>query len=279
MMAGVTSSKSFWATVAVASLAGAISPVHAQQKAPWPDLSSGMTGWVATTIDFQPVPGEPGPTRSDPAHPYVPNGTGVQPTFRIADLSDPNIKSWAKEIMKRENDKVLAGQIGYTARSSCMPGGVPGFMMYAVFEDIEFLQTEKQVIMIFTGDEQVRHIYLNVPHSESPKPSWYGESVGRYEGDTLIIDTIGFNDRTFLDNYRTPHTDQLHVVERWRLGDDGNTLEVRFKVDDPGTFNTPWTGLHRFRRVQRPWHEEICSENNTTPLFDYHIPVSNKPDF
>jgi hypothetical protein len=72
--------------------------------------------------------------------------------------------------MKRENDKVLAGQIGYTARSSCMPGGVPGIMMYAVFEDIEFLQTEKQVIMIFTGDEQVRHIYL--------KRAAFGEVAG-----------------------------------------------------------------------------------------------------
>ena len=65
-------------------------------------------------------------------------------------------------------------------------------------------------------DHQYRHIYLNVPHSADIKPSWFGESVGHYEGDTLVVDTIGLNDRTFIDDYLTPHTDKLHVVERFR---------------------------------------------------------------
>src|SRR5215475_11217613 len=124
---------------------------------------------------------------------------GAQPTFRIADLSNPNIKPWAKEIMKRENDKALAGGIPYSWRSSCMPSGVPAFMMAAV-EPIHFLQTPKQVTMIFSGDAQVRRVYLDVPHSANLKPSWYGESVGHYEGDTLVVDTIGLNDKTFIDN-------------------------------------------------------------------------------
>jgi hypothetical protein len=86
--------------------------------------------------------------------------------------------------------------------------------------------------MIFSGDQQVRHVYLDVPHSENPKPSWYGESIGHYEGDTLVMDTVGLNDKTFLDNYRTPHTEKLHVVERWRLIDDGERLEVKVRVED-----------------------------------------------
>jgi hypothetical protein len=84
--------------------------------------------------------------------------------------------------MKRENEKVLAGGIGFTPRSSCMPAGVPAFMLFPVVEPIFFVQSPKVVLMIFAGDEQIRHIYLDVPHSAHPKPSWYGESVGHYEG-------------------------------------------------------------------------------------------------
>jgi hypothetical protein len=133
--------------------------------------------------------------------------------------------------------------------------------------------------MIHSGNEEVRRIYLDVPHSANPKPSWYGESVGHYEGDTLVIDTIGMNDKTFVDNYRTPHTEKLHVVERWKLIDDGKMLEVNIKVEDPDTFNDPWSAIQRYRRVQpRLLGEEACAENNTQ-MFDYNIPVAEKPDF
>ena len=177
--------------------------VTMQPKASVPDFYSNMAGWVNINPDFMPVPGAPAPTRNDPAYPYVGNQearrAGIQPTFRVADLTNPNLKPWAKEIMKRENDKVLAGGIAYTPRSSCMPAGVPLFLMFPVAEPIYFIQTPKQVRMIFVGDAQVRRIYLDVPHSANPKPSWYGESVGRYEGDTLIVDTIGLNNKTYLD--------------------------------------------------------------------------------
>ena len=74
--------------------------------------------------------------------------------------------------------------------------------------------------MIWTQDHQVRHVLLNQNHSAHPKPSWFGESVGHYEGDSLVVDTIGVDTRTFVDNYFTPHTDQLHVIERYRLTDE-----------------------------------------------------------
>jgi hypothetical protein len=185
--------------------------------------------------------------------------------------TNPNLKPWAKEVMKRENDKVLAGGIGFTARSSCMPAGVPAFMMFAGVEPMYFLQTPKEVTMIFSGDAQVRHVYLDVPHSANPKPSWYGESVGHYEGNMLVIDTIGMNDKTYVDNFRTPHTQKLHVVERWKLVDD-NTIDVNFTVDDD-TFDKPWTANYGFRRVTRPMnYEEVCAENNLQ--FAYHVPVA-----
>jgi hypothetical protein len=261
--------------VAVAAL---VAEAAAQQRAAVPDFSSNQVGWIATNPDFIAVPGGPSPTRSDPAHPYVPNNSGAQPTFRVADLSNPNLKPWAREIMKKENEKVLAGKIGFTARSSCRPAGVPGFMMF-IIEPIFFVQSSNKVLMIHSGNEEVRHIYLDVHHSANPKPSWYGESVGHYEGDTLVIDTIGLNDKTFVDNYRTPHSEKLHVVERWKMIDDGKMLEVDIKVEDPDAFNAPWSAIQRYRRAQpRQLGEEACAENNAH-LFDYRIPVADKADF
>jgi hypothetical protein len=93
-----------------------------------------------------------------------------------------------------------------------------------------------------------------------------------------VVDTIGLNDKTFVDNYRTPHSDKLHVVERYKLVNDGKTLQVTFRVEDPDTFYKPWSAIGNLRRVKMPMHEEHCAENNQN-LFDYHIPVASKPDF
>jgi hypothetical protein len=251
----------------------------AEQKAAPPDFSSNQVGWISIGGDLIEAPGaRVSIMRTDPAHPYVPNGTGTQPTYRIADLSNPNLKPWVRERMKKDNDEVLAGKIAFTPRSSCRPAGVPGFMSYGRFTPVRFVQSAKEVVIIFESNQEIRRVYLDAPHSENPPPSWYGESVGHYEGDTLVIDTVGLNDRTFVDNYRTPHTEKLHVVERWKAVDDGNVLEVTFTVDDPDAFNEPWTAKQRYRRVEQPFREEICAENNQH-LFDYHIPVANKPDF
>ena len=130
------------------------------------------------------------------------------------------------------------------------------------------------------GDHQVRQVYMNVPHSANPKPSWYGESVGHYEGDTLVIDTIGLTTKSFVDNFRTPHTEKLHVVERWRLVDDGKKIEVHITVDDPDTYNQPWQATRQFRRVQVTLAGRgLRREQLNFGLFDYHIPQADKPDF
>ncbi len=244
-----------------------------------PDLQSDNIAWIAMNNDLgQPATGL-GPTKPDPGHPYVPNGRGVQPTFRIGDTGDPNLKPWAAEQMKKDNARVLAGGIAFTARSSCMPAGVPGFSSYIV-EPVYFIQAPKEVLMVYTGNQEARHVYMDVPHSKNPKPSWYGESIGHYEGgDTLVIDTIGTNAKTYVDNYRTPHTEKLHVVERYRLVEAGKVLEATIRVEDPDTFNQPWTAIQRYRRVQQgPMDEQACAENNAS-LFDYNIPTATKADF
>jgi hypothetical protein len=147
--------------------------------------------------EFLPPPRGPGPVVSEKDHPYTPNGQG-QSTFRVADLSSPILKPWAVAQMKKANDDVLAGKIPFTARERCWPGGVPGIDIYERDRPIYFIQTSKEVLIVTEHDQQVRHIYLNVLHSENPKLSWYGESVGHYEGGTLVVDTIGQNDKTFV---------------------------------------------------------------------------------
>ena len=250
-----------------------------------PNLSSGDFSWVKDSDSFAPLPsGGPGPVTFDKTHPYQPNNDrGLQVTYRVADLSNPILKPWAVEQMKKANDEVIAGKTPFRARSSCIPGGVPGILIYGRLEPVYFAQTPKEVLILNQADAQTRHVYMNVPHSAHPKPSWYGESVGHYEGgDTLVVDTIGQNDKSFIDDYRTPHTDQIHVVERYKLTRGGERLEVAFTVDDPGAFNMPWSAMQTFRRVHEgPLLEAVCPENQGSPFNDptHPMPRADKPDF
>jgi hypothetical protein len=256
-----------------------MTPAVAQQAAP-PDFSSGNVGWLTFNVDFSIVPGAKSPLRNDPAHPRVSNAeaarTGKQPTYFVADLANAGVlKPWVVERMKKDNDEVLAGKIAFTPHSFCMPAGVPGYHLYG-FQPLYFVQTPKEVVMIYSNDQQVRHVYLDVPHSENPTPSWYGESVGHYEGDTLVVDTIGLNDKTFIDNFRTPHTEKLHVVERFKMVDGGKAMRVDITFDDPDAFNAPWSVTQRYDRVQQPMAELVCAENNNQ---FFKIPAADKPDF
>ena len=246
------------------------------------------TGWVLDRSfgvdDLLPPPtGGPGPVTFDKAHPYVPNGSRQPPTYRVADLSNPILQPWLIPSMKKANDEVLAGKVPFRARERCWPVGVPGFVAYSLVEPFYFLQTPGKVVVINQGGPEIRRIYLNVTHSKDVKPSWYGESVGHYEnGDTLVIDTIGISSKSYVDNYRTPHTDQLHVVERWKLAADGNTVDVSVFVEDPGAFTMPWVAVQRWRRVQdAPLRTTTCNENNGD-FFDHGLvplPEARTPDF
>src|SRR5436309_3479197 len=80
-------------------------------------------------------------------------------------------------------------------------------------------------------DQIVRHVYLDVPHSANPKPSWNGESVGHYEGDTLVVDTIAQTTSSFVDLYRTPYSEKPHLIERYRLIEGGKALQVEMTFD------------------------------------------------
>ncbi len=253
---------------------------------PIPDFSSDDTAWVKQGIDFQPAAaGGPGPVTYDPAHPYRLQGVDAEGratnmTQRVADLANPILKPWVVETLRRVNAKALAGETPFTAMSTCWPAGVPNILM--LVEPMFFIQTPKAVLIIHQRDHQVRHIRLNAPHSKFVTPSWYGESVGHYEeGDTLVVDTVGLSNKTFIDSYGTPHSDKLHVIERYQLMDDGKRLQILFTVDDPDSFTTKWSAAVNYIRSRSTLVESICAENNMDHFTHrmFPIPTSARPDF
>jgi len=269
-------------SVSAAAMLGAAA-VSAQTaaggKAPVPDFSSGEVGWIAQGVNFQMPPDGPHQVVNDPKYPFKPPGRGEAPTWRVADLTNPILQPWARDELKKRNDRILGGGTGYTRQVSCWPMGTPAFLLYPA-QPLYVVQGPKEVLLIAQMDNQVRHIYLDVPHSKTVKPSWYGESVGHYEGDTLVVDTIGMNDQTWIDNYRTPHSDKLRVTERFHIVNDGKTLQVDVRVEDTGAFTMPWNTVQRYDRVQQGSLAEFpCAENNYNLGELDAMPEAKKPDF
>jgi hypothetical protein len=177
-------------------------------------------------------------------------------------------------------------------------------------------QPDKITILYYTG-HQVRRVRMNQPHPQHVTASWYGDSVGHYEGDTLVIDTVGIKVGPYsgIDIYGTPHTEALHVVERYRLLDyaaakeaqergerenrpipaneptgdgvaidaeyKGKGLQLEFTVEDQGVFTTPWSALITYRRPLGEWPEYVCAENRHEYYNnkDADVPIAIRPDF
>ena len=218
-----------------------------------------------------------------PAHPYVSNDefrvTGRQPTERVADLNNPILQPWARDVVRKRNELVLSGKYIPSPTASCWPKGVLPFLLSPMTQPC-ISQGRNEVLMILSSYNDVRHIRLSDEHSANVKTSWYGESIGRYDGDTLVVDTIGIDDRAPVDGFGTPHTKQLHVIERFHLIEDGKVLEANIHVEDPGAFTMPWDAIQRFRQFEAavrqvpierlaqlasapegPLREIICAEN------------------
>ena len=293
------------ASVAALCLPNAIA--WAQKGSAIPDLASSPFGWQTTMEDWEdPPPGNGhGPMTNDPAHPFVNNSVsdapangaaqtvdpeyvrrnGPQTTVRIANSKDPILKPWVAAAVQATNDEILQGKrkLPFLAHSRCWPGGVPGQLIYP-FEPVYFIQTPKAVWMMWQRDHMVRRVYLTDKHSRHPKPSWFGESIGHYEnGDTLVVDTIGLSANTFsyIDNFRTPHSEKEHVVERFTISPDGNSLTAIARVDDPEAYNAPITMMRKWTKVRAPMAETVCAENNDDHFNEnlHPIPQAQRPDF
>jgi hypothetical protein len=255
-------------------------------KSAVPELASTVFAFQAGGADWLDAPvGLRGPIKPDPDHPFHGNLDGPgQVTLRIGNYKDPVLKPWAAAQMRESNEEVLSGKraVPFAAQARCYPGGVPGQLLYPA-EPFYFIQTPKEVWMIWQRDHMVRRVFLTDKHSQNVKPSWFGESIGHYEnGDTLVIDTIGLATKnSYIDNFRTPHTEKLHVVERIKKAADGKGLEALVHVEDPDTFNEPLNMVQRWRKVDNPLLETVCAEDNVDYFNQnlFPIPEAKTPDF
>jgi hypothetical protein len=243
-----------------------------------PDFSGSWQRNDAPYMQFLPPDSGQGPVREHPVQRRNPTQGDNRPF--IADPSDPLLKPWAQAILKDKAYRQIVDQEEILpAHSLCWPAGVPGNLRLR--EPVQFLQESHMITIIYQRDHQVRRIFLNAAHSPNPKKSWYGESVGHYDGDVLVVDTVGLDERSMVDWYGTPHTDAMHVVERYRMIDGGQRMEVVFTVTDPNTFTQPWTAKVHYRRGVAQIEEIVCSENNKNASTndDYPVPMATKLDF
>jgi hypothetical protein len=284
------------------TVAPAVAPTAGTQIAvSIPDMS-GM--WAHPYLTgFEPPLSGPGPVRNKSR---LPNGVANFQKL-VGDYANPILKPQAAEAVKKHGEISLAGEGYPTPSNQCWPGGVP-----YVFWDflLQMVQQKDKVTMIYRHGDEVRHVRLNEPHPAQVTPSWYGDSVGHYEGHTLVIDTVGIKIGPFamVDMYGTPHSPALHVVERYRLLDyddvkdalarnekensrasggaeidpnyRGKVLQLHFTVEDEGVFTMPRTATITYRRNMGEWTELICAENPRE--FNRKVstaPRADTPDF
>jgi hypothetical protein len=284
----------------------------AQISAPFPDFS-GLWSHPSLT-GFEPPLSGPGPVLNKSRLRGGPqNGRGNFNEL-VGDFSNPILKPEAAEAVKKHGEISLAGVAYPTPSNQCWPGGVPYiFWNFAM----QMLQQQDKITIIYYFDNEFRQVRMNQPHPARVAPSWYGDSVGHYEGDTLVVDTVAIKIGPFamIDMYGTPHSPGLHVVERYRLLDyeatkaaaardekenfqipppgpadglavdrdyKGNGLQLEFTVEDEGVFTTPWSATITYRRpLLTEGGEYICAEN----IHQYYsgkdaaVPRADKPDF
>jgi hypothetical protein len=177
----------------------------------------------------------------------------------------PPMTAWGQE--KYKAAKPIFGPNKTTPKQSndpvygCFPPGLPRIYLHP--KPIEIVQLPDEVIMMFEYDRIVRHIYTDGrPHDEFlDPPLWMGDSIGKWDGDTLVIDTLGFNDKTWLDRAGLPHSDALHVTERMRRVDH-ETLTDDITIEDPKAFTKSWTAQTRFQlrpELALDW-EGVCEQ-------------------
>jgi hypothetical protein len=297
---------------APAAWAQAVSPATgpagnaAQSAAAIPDFS-GI--WAHPYLTgFEPPASGPGPVRNRSRR-----GDGVA-NFQqlVGDYTNPILQPWAADVVKKHGEISLAGQGYPTPSNQCWPGGVP-----YVFWDflVQIFQRPDTILMIYRQGPELRHVRVNGTHPAQVIASWYGDSVGHYEGDVLVIDTVGIKRGPFamVDMYGTPHGPALHVVERYRLVDydsakdaiernakensyiaataaagvvdvdpayRGKLLQLHFTVEDGGVFTVPWTATITYRPNLAPWSEVVCAENiQWYSGKNSAVPQADKPDF
>jgi hypothetical protein len=261
------------ATVVCLGLIGQSTVANAQTGpfAGWyemPAIPSFEGMWQRDGIAFDPPGVGPGPVRN----------SIVSRQVWVGDYTNPILQPHAAEVVRANGEANAAGDGPHTPTQLCRPSGVPNIMN--VLGKLQILQTEDMVVLIYDRDQTPRFVYLNQEHPETLEPSYFGHSIGHYEGDQLVVETIGLNDKTPTDRFGTPHSESMRVVERYRIIEEWRALEVHVTVTDPENFTTPWTARASYSRTNGNWEKFICAENNrNTEGQLYPIPMDTTPDF
>jgi len=176
------------------------------------------------------------------------------------DLREVPFQPWAATLYKERVDVLAKGR----PTERCLPHGVPDAMMVRS-GPWKIIQTPRVMLILFEEMNHYRQVFMDgraVPHD--PNPTWFGYSIGKWEGDAFVVDTTGFNDKTWLDDPGHPHTDAMHVIERFRRRDFGH-LEIDITIDDPKAYTKPWTVTARFDLLpDTELIENICENEKDT---------------
>jgi hypothetical protein len=280
--------------------------IGADSATPIPDFS-GL--WARPYIGFEPPASGPGP---------IVNRSRVLGQSNInqfvGDYTSPILKPQAAEMVKKHGELELKGLVAPNPSNQCLPMSPPYILQR---QEVQMLQQKNRVTILYNEDQQVRRVRLNAKHPARVTLSWMGDSVGHYEGDTLVIDTIGIKvgPYSMVDSYGTPHSEALHVIERYRLIDyqaaeaaaqkserenrrlaadnslgngvgidpdyRGKALQGEFTVEDANVFTTPWSGTTTYWRGSGDWVERVCAEETHEYYAGLNtaIPTAQKPDF
>jgi len=234
----------------IAAFAGAI-PAAAQQ----PPVAANAKGTGAAKARPKPA-----------ATPRTPAGRvdlsglwGADPHF-VTDINDAlkpgeslPLQPWAAKLARERQSKD-------DPPLHCLPNGVPRQAPHPW----RIVQQATHLFILFEGNtHSFRQVFLDGrPHPEDPDPTWYGDSIGKWDGDTLVVDSVGFNDRFWFDFAGHPHTEKLHIVERFRRPDFEH-LDYDVTIDDPGAYTKPFTLYgHSTYQHNTELYEYVCNENN-----------------
>jgi hypothetical protein len=268
--------------------------------------------WSRISMDPELPPSGPKPLvnlRRPMDDPHV-NGGG-DPLPLVGDYNNPILKPSAANAVKKAGELSAGGRINPDPSNQCAPYSPP--YIFTIQLGVQMLQGKDQIVMLYQQDDQVRHVRMNAAHPRKVVPSAMGDSVGHYEGDTLVIDTVGvkIGRVTMVDRYGTPQSEAMHLVERYRLIDvaaakeamtfherrvgrgpgapgtgayDPNVnhaLQLTYTVEDPNVFTTPWSAQITYRRTVVPWSEQVCAENIVEywPGMNIGVPKADRPDF
>jgi hypothetical protein len=259
--------------------------------------------WHSSLPSFEPLPSGPRPVTNLSRTPQGFSNYGQL----VGDYKNPILQPWAADVVKKKGDESLAGVVFPNPANQCWPEPMP--FLYKNF-GIQLVPRGDEITILYDQDHEFRKIRMNQPHAARPRPSFYGDPVGHFEGDTLVVDTVGVRtDHPFamIDLFGTPYSDKLHIVERFKVipydqakdGLDrdakenfrpgafinrnyrGNHLQVYMTIEDPGVFTMPWPVTVTYGRGADQLPETVCSEN-IQEYFENkvaHVPTAAKPDF